>query len=125
MSEASVAERETDSPRCDIDLTEEAAGKVREFLREEELTDEVAGLRVSVVPGGCSGFEYGLNIEEDSEEDDLVVERRGITLFVDPFSAQYLEGTIIGWKSSFQASGFTFENPNATGSCGCGSSFKV
>ena len=125
MSEAQVAERETDSPGCDIQLTEQAAEKVREFLTEEELTDEVAGLRVSVVPGGCSGFEYGLNIEESAEEDDLVVKRRGITLFVDPFSAQYLEGTIIGWTSSFQASGFTFETPNATGSCGCGSSFKV
>ena len=125
MTEVQAAERETDSPGCDIQLTAEAAEKVREFLTEEDLTDEVAGLRVSVVPGGCSGFEYGLNIEESSEEDDLVVKRRGITLFVDPFSAQYLEGTTIGWKSSFQASGFTFENPNATGSCGCGSSFKV
>lgn len=126
MSEATVADTpQAEQDAVEISLTEVAAREVRKFLEEEELTAEVAGLRVSVVPGGCSGFEYGLNVEEESEEDDLVVESRGIKLFVDPFSAQYLEGTVIDWTSSFQATGFTFENPNATGTCGCGTSFKV
>lgn len=116
---------ETDAAELEINLTEKAAEEVRGFLREEGLTDEASGLRVSVLPGGCSGFQYGLEIAEASEEDDLVVESQGIALFVDPFSAQYLEGTTIDWTSSFQGSGFTFDNPNASGGCGCGESFAV
>jgi iron-sulfur cluster assembly accessory protein len=96
-----------------LTLTVEAADKAGEFLAQENLTPEVAGLRVAVLPGGCSGFQYGLNLEN------------GIRLFVDPFSLQYLQGTVIGYHSSFQGSGFTFDNPNATGGCGCGSSFAV
>ena len=109
----------------DIGLSEVAAEEVRKFLDEEDLEDEVSGLRVAVVPGGCSGFEYSLTVEAGADEDDFVVESRGIRLFIDPFSAQYLAGTQIGYKTSFQGSGFTFENPNATGGCGCGSSFAV
>lgn len=109
----------------DISLSEVAAEEVRKFLAEEGLEEEFSGLRVAVVPGGCSGFEYSLTVEEAADEDDFVVERRGIRLFVDPFSAQYLAGTQIGYRTSFQGSGFTFENPNATGGCGCGSSFAV
>lgn len=109
----------------EVSLSEVAAEEVRKFLAEEGLEDEVSGLRVAVVPGGCSGFEYSLTVEESADEDDFVVESRGIRLFVDPFSAQYLAGTQIGYRTSFQGSGFTFENPNATGGCGCGSSFAV
>ncbi|MFW6192131.1 MAG: iron-sulfur cluster insertion protein ErpA [Gemmatimonadota bacterium] len=119
-----TAEKER-SGGVDLTLSELAATKVREYLAEEELAEDVAGLRVSVVPGGCSGFEYSLTLEDEREEDDFVVETRGITLYVDPFSAQYLSGTSIGFKSSFQGAGFTFQNPNATGGCGCGSSFAV
>jgi iron-sulfur cluster assembly accessory protein len=108
-----------------IGLTAEAAEQVRGFLAAENLSDETAGLRVAVLPGGCSGFEYALNIEEDPQEDDLIIDSQGIRLFVDPFSAQYLSGVEIGYTSSFQGSGFTFENPNASGGCGCGSSFAV
>lgn len=106
-----------------VTLSELAAEKVREFLAAENVPD--AGLRVSVIPGGCSGFEYGLEIEEETLEDDIVFVQHGIRLIVDPFSAQYLAGVAIDYQSSFQGSGFTFENPNATGSCGCGSSFAV
>jgi iron-sulfur cluster assembly protein len=116
---------EAGGTELDLSLTERAAEEVRRFLEEEGLTDEASGLRVSVLPGGCSGFQYGLEISEGAEEDDRVVESRGIPLFVDPFSAQYLEGTTIDWTSSFQGSGFTFENPNASGGCGCGESFAV
>jgi iron-sulfur cluster assembly protein len=108
-----------------VSLTSEAAEKAREFLGQENLTPEAAGLRVAVLPGGCSGFQYGLNLEEEPRHDDEIVVSNGIRLFVDPFSAQYLQGTVIGYHSSFQGSGFTFSNPNATGGCGCGSSFAV
>jgi len=108
-----------------LELTETAANKVREFVSDREVGESVVGLRVSVVPGGCSGVEYHLDLEEQGEEDDFVVESRGIRIFVDPFSAQYLAGTRIGFESSFQGQGFTFENPNASGGCGCGSSFAV
>lgn len=106
-----------------VTLSALAADKVREFLAAENLPD--AGLRVSVLPGGCSGFEYGLEIEDEILEDDLQFSQHGVRLVIDPFSAQYLAGVAIDYQSSFQGSGFTFQNPNATGSCGCGSSFAV
>ena len=84
-----------------------------------------AGLRVAVLPGGCSGFQYGLNIEDAPESDDEVYEQAGLRIFVDPFSAQYLEGVEIDYVSSMMGSGFSFRNPNAAGGCGCGSSFTV
>lgn len=108
-----------------ITLSEVAAGEIRKFMADEKMEGESAGLRVSVVPGGCSGFEYALNLEAEAREDDFVVDSRGVRLFVDPFSAQYLEGVAIDYQSTFQGSGFTFDNPNATGGCGCGSSFSV
>ena len=106
-------------------LTDVAAEQVRGFMAAEEVDPASAGLRVSVLPGGCSGFKYGLNIEESAADDDLVLEQKGIRMFVDSFSAQYLNGITIGYHSSMTASGFTFENPNASGGCGCGSSFAV
>jgi iron-sulfur cluster assembly accessory protein len=109
-----------------ITLTEEAAEQVRRFFAAENLDENTAALRVSVMPGGCSGFEYALEVdEEDPASDDYVIESQGIRLFMDPFSGQYLSGVRIGYHSSFQGQGFTFENPNATGSCGCGTSFSV
>lgn len=109
-----------------IELTAEAATEVRKFFEAEGLDEASATLRVSVLPGGCSGFEYGLEVDDNpAEPDDLPVESQGIRLLVDPFSAQYLAGVRIGYHSSFKGSGFTFENPNAVGSCGCGTSFSV
>jgi len=108
-----------------LSLSSEAADKAREFLMQENLTPEAEGLRVAVLPGGCSGFQYGLNLEAEAREDDEIIVSNGIRLFVDPFSLQYLQGTVIGYHSSLQGSGFTFTNPNATGGCGCGSSFAV
>jgi len=108
-----------------LQLTGEAAEQVRGFLRQENVPPETAGLRVSVLPGGCSGFKYGLTIEEAAADDDIVLDLHGIRVFVDGFSAQYLNGVTIGYHSSMQGSGFTFENPNATGGCGCGTSFTA
>ncbi len=115
-----------DAPGVAIELTAEAAVEVRKFFETEGLEAASAALRVSVLPGGCSGFEYGLEVEESpAEEDDFRVESQGVRLLIDPFSAQYLAGVRIGYQSSFKGSGFTFENPNAAGSCGCGTSFSV
>ena len=108
-----------------LTLTERAGQEVKKFLAEEKVAQDTAGLRVGVLPGGCSGFRYSLNIEEQPAADDMVVESAGVRLFVDEFSAQYLNGTVIDYKSNFQESGFAFENPNASGGCGCGSSFTV
>ena len=106
-------------------LTPKAAEEVQKFIAQEQVPVESAGLRVSVLPGGCSGFKYSLNIEERALDDDLVAEINGVRVFVDGFSAQYLTGVTIDYVSSMQGSGFTFNNPNATGGCGCGTSFTA
>jgi iron-sulfur cluster assembly protein len=106
-------------------ITARAAEEVQKFIAQEEVPAESAGLRVSVLPGGCSGFKYSLNVEERALEDDMVAEVNGVRVFVDGFSAQYLTGITIDYVSSMQGSGFTFSNPNATGGCGCGSSFTA
>jgi iron-sulfur cluster assembly protein len=108
-----------------LTLTERAAEEVRKFMAEERVDPATAGLRLGVQPGGCSGFKYTLNIEDHPEADDVVLESSGVRLFVDSFSGQYLNGVTVDYKSNFQESGFAFENPNATGGCGCGSSFTV
>ena len=108
-----------------LNLTEVAAQQVRGFMQQEGIPLESGGLRGSGPPGGCSGFRDGLNIEEAPLGDDIVVDVQGVRLFVDAFSAQYLNGVTIGYHSSMEASGFTFDNPNATGGCGCGSSFSA
>ncbi len=111
--------------QVDVHLTEQAVAQVRRFMEAENVPEETAGLRIAVLPGGCSGFKYGLNIEERPLDDDLIVTREGLRVFVDAFSAQYLSGTTIDYVSGMQGSGFTFANPQATGGCGCGSSFTV
>jgi iron-sulfur cluster assembly protein len=108
-----------------MSLTERAAEEVRKFIAQEEVSPETAGLRVSVLPGGCSGFKYSLNIEERPLDDDMVHEVNSVRVFVDGFSAQYLAGVTVDYVSSMQGSGFTFSNPNASGGCGCGSSFTA
>jgi iron-sulfur cluster assembly protein len=106
-------------------LTDRAAEEVRKFIASEQVPVETAGLRISVLPGGCSGFKYSLNVEEKALEDDMVLGLNQVRVFVDGFSAQYLSGVTVDYVSSMQGSGFTFTNPNATGGCGCGSSFTA
>ena len=108
-----------------LTLTDKAAAEVRKFMAEEKATPETAGLRVGVLAGGCSGFRYSLSIEDKPADDDIVIESAGVRCFVDGFSAQYLNGVTLDYRSNFQESGFAFDNPNATGGCGCGSSFTV
>ena len=107
-----------------LTLTQTATQKVQDFIQEHGVETD-AGLRVAVLPGGCSGFQYGLNIEDAPEADDEVLELNGVKVFVDPFSVQYLEGVEIDYVTSFMGQGFTFKNPTASGGCGCGSSFTV
>jgi iron-sulfur cluster assembly protein len=115
----------TQQPTVTVHLTEAASAQVKQFMAQEQVAADTAGLRVAVLPGGCSGFKYGLNIEERPFDDDIILDANGVRVFVDAFSAQYLSGTTIDYVSSMQGAGFTFENPNSTGGCGCGSSFTV
>ncbi|MDX2041407.1 MAG: iron-sulfur cluster assembly accessory protein [Acidobacteriota bacterium] len=107
-----------------LTLTENAVSEVRKFIESENVGTD-GGLRVRVVPGGCSGFQYGMNIEEAPQATDEVLETAGLKVFVDMFSAQYLENVQIDYVNSVMGSGFTFNNPNASGGCGCGSSFSA
>ena len=113
------------TPSVNLSVTEPAATEIKKFMSSEEGLPENAGLRVRVVPGGCSGFQYSLNIEEESRQGDFILDDKGVRLFVDMFSAQYLNGVEIDYVTNVMGSGFTFKNPNATGSCGCGSSFTA
>lgn len=115
----------TQHPDVMLSVTDAAGAEVRRFIEMEGVDPAKGGLRVSVQPGGCSGFKYGLVLEDERAEDDFVLEQAGYRVFVDPFSAQYLNGVTIDYVSSMQGSGFTFKNPNATGGCGCGSSFTA
>ena len=126
-TEATVAPTSapTNAPSMTLDVTDSAVVEIKKFMESEEGLPESAGLRVRVVPGGCSGFQYSLNIEEDSRQGDFILDQAGIKLFVDMFSAQYLNGVKIDYVTGVMGSGFTFTNPNATGSCGCGTSFTA
>ena len=105
-------------------VTDDAAAQVARVIKEHTLP-EGAGLRAGVTEGGCSGLNYDVRIAEGPEEHDTVFVLNGINVFVDPFSAQYVSGMRVDWISSMQESRFVFENPNATGGCGCGVSFTV
>src|SRR5918996_4670652 len=95
-------------PTVALNVTETAIGEIQKFMAGEEGLPETAGLRVRVVPGGCSGFQYSLNIEEDSRQGDHILNENGVRLFVDMFSAQYLNGVQIDYVSGVMGSGFTF-----------------
>lgn len=102
-------------------LTENAQKAVGRFIEGSE--SAVEGLRVSVTDGGCSGLQYGMALEPAPRGDDTVVEFGGIKVFIDPESAPKLDGVTVDFLDSMEGSGFKFENPNATKSCGCGKSF--
>ena len=106
-----------------IVFTDAAAKKVRELINEEDNPDLM--LRVFVAGGGCSGFQYGFTFDEQTEEGDSSVENHGVTLVVDPMSVQYLMGAEIDYKEDLQGAQFVIRNPNATTTCGCGSSFSA
>ena len=104
-------------------LTERAALKVKNLIEDEGNPD--LKLRVFVTGGGCSGFQYGFTFDELSADDDTAIEKDGVTLLIDPLSFQYLAGSAVDYTEGLEGSRFIVSNPNASGTCGCGSSFSV
>ncbi|MCX7892082.1 MAG: iron-sulfur cluster insertion protein ErpA [Burkholderiales bacterium] len=104
-------------------FTDSAAAKVKQLIDEEGNAD--LKLRVFVTGGGCSGFQYGFTFDETTNEDDTVMEKGGVTLLIDPMSYQYLVGAEIDYTESVEGAQFVIKNPNATSTCGCGSSFSA
>ena len=106
-----------------LDFTTDAASKVSELIQEEDNPE--LKLRVYVQGGGCSGFQYGFTFDEDQQEDDTAVDKDGVRLLVDPMSFQYLIGAKIDYKDDLDGARFIINNPNASTTCGCGSSFSA
>jgi iron-sulfur cluster insertion protein len=104
-------------------FTDSAADKVRQLIEEEGNTD--LKLRVFVQGGGCSGFQYGFTFDEETNEDDTVMQKNGVSLLIDAMSYQYLVGAEIDYKDGLEGAQFVIKNPNATSTCGCGSSFSA
>lgn len=104
-------------------FSDSAVAKVRELVEEDE--NPALKLRVFVTGGGCSGFQYGFSFDENQDEDDTAIEKAGMTLLVDPMSYQYLIGATIDYLEGLQGSQFVVQNPNASSTCGCGSSFTI
>lgn len=104
-----------------VTLTDSAVSAVKRFINSSER--EIAGLRIKVDGGGCSGFQYALRLEGEVAEGDLLQECSGVTMLIDRESWPLLEGVTVDFVDSMEGSGFKFENPNATASCGCGKSF--
>lgn len=116
--EAAQAKPSTDPV---LTLTPAACQAIKEAMAAQKLTK----LRVGVVPGGCSGFSYDLELVNESKAGDIAFDQDGVSVIVDPMSAQYLKGVSIDFVTGLQGSGFKFVNPNARSSCGCGSSFSA
>jgi len=106
-----------------VHLSDAAAGKLRELTAEE--TNPSIGLRVYVYSGGCSGYRYGMMLEDQPTSEDVTVESNGVRVYVDQASTQYLTGSEIDYVDTLMGAGFTVNNPNAVSGCGCGSSFRT
>lgn len=107
----------------EVTFTDKAIQQLRSLLARDKLDDH--GLRIAVADGGCSGRSYHLSFEKEQKMGDTIVELTGLRVYVDPTSAPYLKGTVIDYVSGLYGGGFKFSNPNATGTCGCGSSFSA
>jgi iron-sulfur cluster assembly accessory protein len=118
---AKATEAPLGSPDSPVTLTAKALEMVRDAMARENLTDY--GIRVGVVGGGCSGFQYSMDFENATKDGDLVYEQDGLKLYVDPMSSMYLQGVNIDYIVGLQGAGFKFNNPNAKNTCGCGQSF--
>jgi len=104
-------------------FTDSAANKVKQLIDEEGNSE--LKLRVFVTGGGCSGFQYGFTFEEEVSDDDTSMQKNGVTLLIDPMSLQYLSGAEIDYQENAEGAQFVIKNPNATSTCGCGSSFSA
>lgn len=116
-----MSETKTQEQTQVITLTEAAAGEIKRLLTEEP---DKTGLRMEIRGGGCSGMSYGMRFD-NAQEKDHVVEAFGVKIFIDPKSAIYLKGTNLDFQGGLNGQGFVIKNPQAKGSCGCGSSFSV
>lgn len=119
-NEAGVA---IEAPAAALVFTDSAALKVKSLIEEEDNKGVV--LRVYITGGGCSGFQYGFTFDENVNDDDTKIDNCGVTLVVDPMSFQYLAGAEIDYKEDLEGAQFVIRNPNATTTCGCGSSFSA
>ncbi|MCT7357695.1 MAG: iron-sulfur cluster insertion protein ErpA [Thalassobium sp.] len=106
-----------------IELSQEAQEKIRELLQEE--ADDELCLRVFVTGGGCSGFQYGFTFDDERAEDDTLISLDGVRVLVDPLSYGYLVGSVLDYKEGLEGSRFMVNNPGASSTCGCGSSFSI
>ena len=103
-----------------LTLTEKAANKVRQMIKKE--SKENYGLRLGIVAGGCSGYMYSIGLEKEAKADDLVIEDKGIKVFINPESVPFMKGSIVDYREALQNSGFKINNPNVKRTCGCGHS---
>ena len=112
-------EEPKDISNATLNVTDKAAEKIKALIEQEKKQ----ALRISVKPGGCSGFEYGMELDDKTTDNDIVIEQKGIKIFVDKESMQKLNGVNVDYVDSLQGAGFKISNPNASKTCGCGSSF--
>lgn len=115
-------ETTTETTATPVQLTDAAVAKLAVLLAEDG--DEQQALRIAVTGGGCSGFQYALGFDTEQHDDDLLFEQGGVRVIVDETSAEYLSGAIVDFQDGLNGKGFAIENPNSTGSCGCGQSFS-
>ena len=106
-----------------IQLSESAVNQIKKIQEDEKKPGE--GLRVAVVGGGCSGLSYKLDLQKEPQPNDKIYEQDGVKVFIDPKSLLYIKGLTLDYSGGLNGTGFTFKNPNATKSCGCGTSFAV
>jgi len=118
-----VSEPRVDGTESPLIFTEAAATKVGQLIEQEGNRD--LKLRVYIQGGGCSGFQYGFTFDEETQEGDTEIEKLGVKLLIDPLSVQYLLGAEIDYREDLSGAQFIIRNPNATTTCGCGSSFSV
>ncbi|MBI1860884.1 MAG: iron-sulfur cluster assembly accessory protein [Deltaproteobacteria bacterium] len=108
-----------------IQLTENAVKQIKRIREDEKVAEAEGGLRIAVVGGGCSGLSYKLDFTKDTQPMDKVFEQDGVRIFIDPKSFLYVRGLTLDYQGGLNGTGFTFQNPNAAKSCGCGTSFAV
>jgi len=125
MSDTTTTQETTTTDEHAVNITETAAREIKSIIDQQELDAGSVHLRVGVKGGGCSGFSYVLDLTETVKDSDEVFEQHGVRVICDPKSLLYLGGTVVDFKDEVMGRGFVFTNPNATNTCGCGSSFNA
>ncbi len=125
MSTTTQSHDHSHAPATGVILTEAAAKEIHKIVQEQELDPSKVRLRVGVKGGGCSGFSYILDLTETQKDTDEVFEQHGVKIICDPKSLLYLNGVTVNFRDEIMGRGFVFDNPNASGTCGCGSSFSA